>query len=426
MLKRSSVAIVAVAGVCLGVTSRAAADPGDAGLSADETRALVAEMMADVDRRSSASSMPGWDTESTVEVTGAIQFRYIANFGDEDADDPDAPDRDDFEAGFQFASTEFMLSGTVGDDGRWSYLIQALVNPEGDFNLDDVFIKYRVNDRWSLDFGQIAVPFWRELLIDDVYQLAVDRSLLFANTGPILTQGVSAIYQDDTLRGWFQVSDGIGGQNTVFTDDADTPFFNPGGGESDYAVTGRIEYKGAGQWDQFTDFTSAPGSEFAWLLGAAVAFEGGETDVDDNDYTGLAWTLDLSLEGDAWNAYAAYVGYYSDIEQTAPADDIDAVDHGVLVQGGFFIPDTDWELFARYDALFPDGDRENDDVFNTITLGANYYIHGHAVKFTADVQWSLDPATDNDLVSNNLTRFGFIGDDDENEIAARAQLQLMF
>jgi hypothetical protein len=396
------------------------------GLSADEVRALTAEMMADADRASSFASMPGWDAASTVELTGGMQFRYFANFRDEeDVDDDGIPaNQDDFDSGFQFASTELMFAGTVGDDEVFDYYIQALVGADGNFALDDAWIGYRFGNNWTLQMGQIAVPFWRELLIDDVYQLAVDRSLLFANTGPILTQGFSFIYQDDTLRGWLQFSDGIGGQNTSLTDNATTPFFNPGGGESDYAVTGRLEYKGAGDWRQFDDFTSAPGSEFAWLLGGAAIFTGGEP-ANDNEYTGFGWTADFSVEGDGWNAYAAYVGFYTDVEQDAPLDDVDFTDHGLLVQGGVFIPDTDWEVFGRWDAIIPDGDRDGDDMFNTITAGANYYIHGHAAKFTADVQWSLDAATDNDIVQTQ-ERFGFLGDDDDNEIAIRAQFQLMF
>lgn len=413
------VVVAAAAGMAFPAVVFAGTSPA---LNADETRALVAEMLAESEQRSSYASLPGWDMASTVEVTGAIQFRYIANFRDEDdVDDDGVPaNQDDFDSGFQFASTELMFGGTVGEDDMFGYYVQALVDPEGVFRLDDAWISYDLGNNWTLQMGQIAVPFWRELLIDDVYQLAVDRSLLFANTGPILTQGLSFIYQDDTVRGWLQFSDGIGGQNTTFTNNATTPFFNPGGGESDYAITGRLEYKGAGTWDQFEDFTSPAGGEFAWLIGGAVVFEGGEP-ANDDEYQGLAWTLDASLEGDGWNAYAAYVGFYTDVDGMD-----ETTDHGLLVQGGFFIPDSDWELFARYDGIFADSERENDDAFNTITAGANYYIHGHAAKFTADVQWSLDAATDSDLVSTNLDRFGFVGDDDENEIAVRLQMQLMF
>ena len=54
-----------------------------------------------------------------------------------------------------------------------------------------------------------------------------------------------------------------------------------------------------------------------------------------------------------------------------------------------FVSD-DWELFARWDMVFGDDDIFANDEYTEITLGANYYIHKHAAKFTIDLVWALD------------------------------------
>jgi hypothetical protein len=408
------------------------------GLSADETRAMVAEMMADAQSNSSFSSMPGWDTASTVNVSGAFQFRYIANFGDDvDADDID-PDvlpegvtpgdlaRDDFDSGFQFGSNVINLSGTIGDDEAFGYYVRGNFDFDGGaFSLDDAYFTYDLGNNWELMGGQMKVPFLREELIDDFYQLTVDRSVVNETFTADRTQGIAVKYQDDSFRVWGVFSDGARSRDTDFTDDAEFSFTD---NESDVALTARAEFKGAGAWDQFEDFTSAPGSEFAWLVGGALHWENGE-DADDDDYDGIGWTLDAQLEGNGWNAYAAYVGIFQDSD----ADDFDedVTNHGFVVQGGVMIPDTDWELFGRYDITIPDSEFENDDPYNVLTFGGNYYIHGHAAKFTVDVQWAFDAASDNDLillnaVGDRFNRIGLIGNEDDDEIALRGQLQLMY
>jgi len=163
----------------------------------------------------------------------------------------------------------------------------------------------------------------------------------------------------------------------------------------------------------------------------ANLFAGGKTLV-------TGYTIDLSLEGDGWNFFAAAVGFSSDIENLTDidldgtGDDLSFDDFGVVVQGGMFIPDTDWEVFARWDAIFPDDERASEDSFNTITLGVNWYWSGHAAKFTLDAQIFLDESTGANGVPLAAAAGGlntlksFIGDDDEGEVAIRAQFQLLF
>ena len=96
-----------------------------------------------------------------------------------------------------------------------------------------------------------------------------------------------------------------------------------------------------------------------------------------------------------------------------------------MAQVGIRIPNSDWEAFVRHDILFPDdGDRRtSNDNFSTITFGANYYMHGHAAKFTADLAWFLD---DMNELSGPNTGIGYFHDDDDNEVTIRFQFQLLF
>ena len=79
-----------------------------------------------------------------------------------------------------------------------------------------------------------------------------------------------------------------------------------------------------------------------------------------------------------------------------------------------------------------DSSYTNNDDFNTLTFGANYYMHGHAAKFTVDLQYFLDDSADNDIVSANNdivsanSGIGLLTDSDDGEIGIRAQFQLLF
>lgn len=446
MKATTSMSVIACAGAAFGFAGAAAADTQQAGISADEARALVSEMLAEREQRSSLLQMD--NTRSTVDIGGAVQFRYIANFGDDGVDANDDFNqavggnafaaRDDYENGFQFGNAQIWFEGEVGDGFGYYVRGNFVKGGQGEFTLEDAYITYDFGNNWMLKAGQFKMNFSREELVDDFYQLAVDRSLVNEVFGADRTEGVMLKYQDDNWRASASLNDGYRGANTQFNNNSQFAF---GGGDSDFSVTARGEYKGAGTWDQFRDFTSMPGSEFAWLVGGAFHYETGDP-ANREEYDGIGWTVDVSFEGDGWNAFAAYVGLNAD-DEPAPGTDRNITNHGFVAQGGFFIPDTDWELFGRYDLIIDEGiDAGASDIgdgeFNTLTFGANYYIHGHAAKLTLDVQWSLNEASESaslvtaagfDGTAGSIGGFpelGYLGDDDENEVAIRGQFQLMF
>jgi hypothetical protein len=461
-IMRQTSRLCLLAGAVVGFGGTAFADSGQAWSNADEVRALVSEMQADAETRSSLLQSGGTaghdgrhfflgsaDGNFRLELSGNLQFRYYVNFRDDNDNDNDGTSEDDFESGFQTRRTQLYFEGHVFDPNLFYRLGANFysngpangANQDGDLELEDAFVGYRWDNGFSVMAGQFRGPFMREELVSDAYQLAADRSFVNETFTQGRTQGVQLGYEQEDWRAALAFNDGFNSQNSEF---GSARGLSPTGylvnGESDWGFTGRFEFKFAGAWDQFQDFTSMPGSDFACLLGIAGHIEGGDPAASPSFPTGgeykfYGWTADLSFEGDGWNFYVAGVGEYSDysdpdINGDGVVDgDVNFGDYGIVAQGGIFIPDTDWEFFGRYDLTITDTDERNlpgDDNFNVITVGVNYYMYGHASKFTIDGQWYIDSAAQNFLNSGAQPQLGYLADDDDNEIVIRVQWQLLF
>lgn len=442
--------------------------------SADEVRALVSEVMADAETRTSllaAGATAGYDTDAStfflasddgswrLNIGGYVQFRYLLNFRDDNGGN------EDFESGFDTRRTKIIFDGKVATNVF--YKIQGNFDSsgvdDGDFELEDAYGGYRWDNGLYLKFGQFKLPFLREELVAESHLLTADLSLTTSIFTIARGQGVEVGYDQEDWRLAVAFSDGgrsinsLPGTNSPYS----TNFgVTNGGGESDWAITGRWEYKFAGTWDQYKDFTSFPGSDFLAIFGIAGHVEQSDNNVggavgiahpgpdgafgtaDDalarGETTYGGWTADISFEGDGWNFFFAGNGSHvsDDFVNTvggAPLNNSND-DYGIVAQGGIFIPNTDFEVFARYDGQFPDSDRTNgvpgaNDVFSTVTFGTNWYWSGHAAKFTFDVQWFLDDSntlTPNFPASTGFESIGWFGDNDENEITLRFQFQFLF
>lgn len=432
-----SICMTLLAGTAVTFGAVAGASADQTARSNDELRAIVAEMMADAESRSSllqSGGTAGHDGKFfladpsgnfRLNVGGQIQFRYNMNFRDDSGNG-----EDEFESGFQTRRTKLRFDGNVFDPNLF-YAVQGAFDYSdgGGFSLEDAYAGYRFDNGWTMRWGQFKLPFMREELVSSKYQLAADRSLVNEVFNQDWSQGVELSYEAEDWRFAAAFSDGIRTRNTDYTDVQALGIFGAAGngGEADFGVTARAEFKLNGMWSQFKDFSSRPGSDYGMMLGVAAHYEYGdstETAAGLGQYNYFSWTIDLSIEGDGWNLFAAGVGAHQKTNDAFSSDDF-----GIVLQGGIFIPDTDWELFARYDVLLPDdseGVRVTDDPFNTITVGANYYMHGHAAKFTFDVQYFIDDLSSQALFAPGNTGIGYLGDDDTGEVNLRVQFQLLF
>ncbi len=414
-----------------------AADP----LAPDEVRSIVQEILADAAARSSlleSNARAGHDGKFFVSssdggfrlnIGGWIQARYVLNF--HDFTDPDR--EDGFESGFQLRRTKLSFEGHLFDPSLIFKIQGSFDRDGGVFELDDAYIGKRFEGGRSAQAGQFKVPLLREELISDTFQLTAERSLVNAVFTQERSQAVQGAWRGDHLGLTAAFSDGVRSLNSDLGDVRQQSRGMPNAGEADYALTGRLEWLLAGEWNQFRDFSSPEGAAFAAMLGLAAHAEGADgahTDFSDGYYRMIIWTADLSLEGDGWNAYAAGVGRHSHVSGGTEAPfsgDTGLDDYGFLAQGGFFIPGTQLEPFARYELLIADtadrGVSSSQRTFNIITVGFNWFMHGHASRFTCDVLWFLDDATP---LAGTTTGIPYLAGTAADQVSVRLQWQLIF
>ncbi len=390
----------------------------------DNDRAFAAELAADAGNRSSlqGGGSAGWDGKgfmitdgggNTLYVGGDAQFRYFMNFRDEDS----VGSNDDFTHGFTNGDVRLRTWGSIWSK-ELTYKVQGNFGGDGGFTLEDAFGTYTFENGAYVTWGQFKAPLLWEDLVDDVYQLAMDRSLTSQIFGGGRTQGVAIGYQAEQFRIVGSFNDGARTDNTFYTSDS----------EADYALTARGEFMWAGSWEQFNDFTSFRSSseDLAGKVGAAVHWQDGGETGGTVDASLFVLTADVALEGKGWNAFAAIVWDSFEPEGGDNTDNFAAV-----VQGGIFLADQ-VEIFGRFDAIWLDDDLGGDDEDSYfLTVGVNYYVspESHAAKFTAEFGWAFNETEEivgaGGLVGNS-DGTGFLGQTEDNEIYFGAQMQVLY
>lgn len=441
-----------------GATVSTAALADNTAMSRDEVRSMVSEMLADADTRSSllqGGGMAGYDKGFLIgsadgnwklKVNGLIQFRYIANFRDEDNTTGTGND-DDFNNGFQLRKTRVVFSGNavnpnltyvialetnigqqssgteIDPDGTPNNGDEVTVNSgNGGWIANDVYFRYAMNDGWAVRAGQYKVGYLKEELISERDTLAMERGVMNNVFNQGRSQGFGFTNESNDWRWAFDFTDGLNSANTDFTDPS----------EAEYSLTARGTWKWAGNWDSLTDFTSRPGDANAGAVGAAATWQHGTEPAanNDTDYWGL--TADVQWEGNGWNVFGAFV--YTNLNQAVGSD----LNHmGGTLQGGYRWNETS-EVYAKWDGIFLDDQDAGvaagvDDTVNFLTFGYNHYFAGNAAKLTVDCIFSMNdtanlttanfgPAAGQSLGPAN----GLIGSTDSGEFALRAQFQLAF
>lgn len=340
-------------------------------------------------------------------IGGALQFRYNASFRD------NAPANEDTAVGFGTPLTRVRFSGTVGDKAL-GYKVQLTAGEDGTFALDDVYASWDFGNGFKVMWGQMNAPVLREVVVGAENKLGSDFSVGAQTFGQGYSQGIAFSYSAEKFRVMGALSDGA--------QSANTDFFGGDDIEADYSISLRAEGLLIGtDWAQFNNYTSwRSASGDALLLGGAVHWQDGGSTGNTVDQSLLLYTIDASWEGAGYNISA--MGYGS---RTEPAAGTEFDDFGVTLQGGLFLTDQ-FELFARYDGIFFDEDRglveENQ---NFLGAGANYYVFAdsNAAKFTAQLNWALDPTSGAPV---QIRDSGLLGSADDNEIALQLQFQLVF
>lgn len=414
----------------------------------DLERAYSAELLADAANRTSllqgagegsGFTLTSGDGQSTLTTNALFQFRYVANFRDENNAGVGADN--DFTTGFEIPRARIDWSGNLINDNL-TYRISVdggAINNAANSDPHQLQVTWAYGqyafegmDGAFVRFGQFKAPLLWEELVDAEFQLAADRSVANETFTGGYSQGLMFGYEAEAWRGYFAFTDGLNSAGSRYNS----------AGAADYALTARADFKIAGDWARFTDFTSWRNSDYAGKIGAAVHWESyGDT----NPSSGggplglsqgvqgdqLVYTIDAAVEGNGWNAFAAFFGSWTESDT---GTNTDRNDFGVVAQAGVFLTDQ-FELFGRYDGIFLDSDRPGaEDDFNFAAIGFNYYFfpESHAVKATVDLLMSFDETVPSLTAINGLGQGGatsptsFLGQGDDTEFAIRAQASVLF
>jgi hypothetical protein len=398
-----------------------------------EVKALIHEVLADADTRSSlleSSLTAGYkngfyinaeDGTFGLRLNVESQIRYIYNSRKNEAATTDADTN-----GFQIRRARFDIRGHAFDPKLTYRLRFDGDRADGDAVLQYAYVGYTFAPKWNIQVGQFKPLFLREENISSFRQLAVERSYSADYFTIDYAQGAELTYAGEWFRPSLTFYDGSYTQNSEFNAD-----------RTNFAIAGRGEFKLAGDWKQFGDFTSWSKDKFGLLLGIAAAYERGEEGGGTNTPDVFKYTADISAEYAGLNLFAALYGQtFKNNGSTAglPTNLDDASQLGFVAQAGAFVIPDKLELFGRYEWIDFDGvyyrnsgaatsstkNLVGEDNLNIVTFGANYYFRKHNLKATIDLQWVLDP-----LPASN-TGSGLLSSADEDQIALRTQLQWSF
>lgn len=398
----------------------------------DEVRAVVAEMLADAETRSSlladAGGGAGHDGQKffisdggfKLTIGAILQTRYILNFREQ------TPGTDDFDSGFQRRRLKLYVGADL--PGGWRADVIARFIASGDAEIETTAVTKKFEDGFQVKFGQFREQFLREEVIVDARQGLVERSVPTFVFGQGYPQGVEFSHTGERLRLFGSVNDGLRSENTDFDTRENTGRFVVTG-EAEYGVSGRADLLlgASGAWKRFEELNPQRGGELGAQLGAGVHWQqSANTDaLTDTDRDSLVYTADALVEGDSWNVFGAFVGRWTQLR--GAGDDRDLHDFGATVQAGWRAGEN-WDLIARWEAVYADAGRgQSGTDWNFVTFGGNYYFAGHATKLSADVVWSINDTSGLRTlgVLPNVS-LGLLGSAEENEVVARVQLQLVF
>jgi hypothetical protein len=399
-------------------------------LTAQEVDATVDAVLRDADRRSQLLQAQGFtagytkgrftlqseDGNFVLQPLFQMQLRYATNYREEDAANSIDGDAST-EHGFEVARMKLIFEGNVfSPDTKYKFQWGSNRN-NGNFVLEEAYVTHKLNfaPDFAVKAGQFKDPTFHEEVVFSRRQLAVDRSLaneFLAGGQTDWVQGVSVVWDDGAeglpIRGEVGYTDGPNSDNTNFVDGGGTPSF--GAGSPDFGLHGRVEYLVFGDWQDYDDLTTLGNVQDLLVVGAGAFY----TQAGDNNV--VFHTIDAQYEMNKLGLYGAIYAVYSD---GATGDD-SAYDVGGVAQAGYMLNDR-WEPFARYSLVSLDsGGSGDDDNYHELTAGVNYYMKGHAAKFTLDVTYLPNGVPSDQAQINELDP-----DADDEQFVLRGQFQLL-
>ena len=407
---------------------------------------LVEDVLADSNARNNLQGngvMMGWsdgfhlssaDGQFRLNIGGLVQSQTMARWLG--VHTVGGNNYDQSRWGFGMSRTQLNFGGTAYGSGLEYYLEMGWGSGDP-YNLTgqssfftprmwDAWIKVRLNSEMSIKVGQFMLPFTRESQVAAPYQMAVFPSLIEYRMGMERTAGVQFDWEQKDSRFSLTLSNGSPAifHAPVWGTQDPVPPWSAYEKDTLYSVTMRHEWKLLGDWDQFKQFTSPPGSERGILIGLAGHRQ--NTEGDSPDAVGgfaddLFWgiTGDITMQYDGASLFASII--YERLTDFTPS--LPRINFlSLVVQGSTYVTNQT-EMFARWERGGPDEQGAGGDQLDILTVGMNHYIDGQDLKITADLGFSFGEVSQ--FMAN--TEAGWIGDlERRNQLVFRTQLQLMF
>ena len=311
--------------------------------------------------------------------------------------------------GFENKRTRLTFGGNMVDSS-WNYKLAYYLaySNDAEFSgqaapiLADAFVSKDFSNGFTVTVGQFKLPFSAEYNLDAGNLQFTDYSLANTIAGQIIGggygQGIQFGYSADQFRVHGAYVNAISEQNQSW---------NAGSPGTEWALSGRAEFKFAGDWGQFNDAQSWKGEAFGAVAGLGYSSEM----IDDAAGTNpSALTLDITVDFGGANVTAAY--YWADADTTAGNNPT-----AYVLAGGVFLAD-DFELVARYESI--DNDTGANDSFGTFSVGGNWYVSKNAAKVSVDLGYGMDAFPTDQLYAN------WVAADQDGQWVVRGQMSFSF
>jgi hypothetical protein len=480
---------------------------------ASQIRDVVRDVLADADQRASlrdGGMTAGWndgfflasnDGRFRMNVGGFVQSRFLLSSireGSYNASPGQAAqqfvfDRQTNRYGFDIPNAQIWADGHVFSrdfqymvKARFYQQIETELNKSANFNaiagsaqysqfeLLDAWARVNLDDHWAIRLGQFRSPFSRGFLVLEQYQMSASRSVVDYHYALGYTQGLELEYANDEARVRMSVNNGeednlLGDSNANYGANMyklyptgsyggqNAPFWAQ---NATYSFTSRVDWKGAGAWDQFTGYTSPAMEEFGLLLGwgfhvqQSFPYQSNNSTPGVNDPSNfwVSTTIDAQVNFGGASFYGAFFYNYLSAPGTIPPafggpgvaggtnQWLDLGDFSIYAfqtQAAVYIAPK-IELFGRYEFAVISGIEDstiingggqvsgnsqlaNPEPMNLLTAGVNWYLDGQDVKWTTDLGWSIT-----DLHPWFADLEAGWRPSRSDEIVFRTQLQLMF
>jgi hypothetical protein len=303
-------------------------------------------------------------TATGPKLGGWLRSRFVDTDAEADLDkNGDNADKQ----GFQLDAVRLEISGDAGADYGYKVSFDLA---DGSAELKDAYVTFKLGDMATAKMGQFKTDFLRSSTVAQNRLVLLDRTALGKNElwdGRQMGLGIMGNFE---TIGW-----SLSAQNG---DD----------GLSGDPVTGDNEHKFAAKVSADLMGGGIGKAEGAYGANDGTALSAGLSWLDDGSFdAGSAIGLEVGLTMSGFSLAGEFVDLDDDVGNNTPWD----------ITGSYLFTQN-WEAAVRY--------QDWDDGFDTtqMTVGVNYYISGHDIKWTAqyDTIDSDDADEEKDTLSLGL------------------------